>query len=98
MMTIEMLLRLALRHHASDLHLRAGSSPLIRVYGRLLPLPGCDGETNYAEMLLTLLTEQQLHLFERYHDLDFAYELPEIGRFRVNLQPGPGRNLGSRHG
>ena len=44
-----------------------------------------------GKALLDILTEEQLHLFEKHHDLDFAYEIPEVGRFRVNF-------LRQRHG
>jgi len=85
MTKINALLQLAVKHNASDLHVRAGLPPLVRVYGRLQPLPGDDGMESSAEALLEILTESQLHLFEKYHDLDFAYELPGVGRFRVNF-------------
>jgi twitching motility protein PilT len=85
MTKINALLQLAVKHNASDLHVRAGLPPLARVYGRLQPLPGGDGLESSAEALLEILTESQLHLFEKHHDLDFAYELPGIGRFRVNF-------------
>jgi twitching motility protein PilT len=84
MVHIDALLQRAAEYGASDLHLRAGSSPLMRVQGHLQPLPGADGQTNYTEALLNLLTETQLNVFEQYHDLDFAYAVPSIGRFRVN--------------
>jgi twitching motility protein PilT len=82
---INALLQLAVKHNASDLHLRAGLPPLVRVYGRLQPLPGSEGLESSAEALLEILTESQLHLFEKHHDLDFAYELSGVGRFRVNF-------------
>jgi twitching motility protein PilT len=82
---IETLLQVAVKHHASDLHLRAGMPPLIRVHGRLRPLPENDGTANDAEALLNILTEAQRRHFEQRHDLDFAYELPGVGRFRANF-------------
>ena len=82
---IETLLQVAVKHHASDLHLRAGMPPLIRVHGRLRPLPENDGTANDAEALLNILTEAQRQHFEQRHDLDFAYELPGVGRFRANF-------------
>lgn len=85
MVNIDALLQQASEYGASDLHLRAGSPPLIRVHGHLRPLPDADGHANYAEALLDLLTETQLDIFEKYHDLDFAYAVPSIGRFRVNF-------------
>jgi twitching motility protein PilT len=88
---IETLLQVAIKHHASDLHLRAGMPPLIRVHGRLRPLPENDETASDAEALLKILTEAQRQHFEQRHDLDFAYELPGVGRFRANF-------LQQRHG
>lgn len=85
MVHIDTLLQRALQYGASDLHLRAGSPPLIRVQGHLQPLPDCSGQTSYTEALLSILTETQLGIFEQSHDLDFAYAVPHIGRFRANF-------------
>jgi twitching motility protein PilT len=85
MAKVDALLALALKHNASDLHLRAGLLPLIRVHGHLQPLPGGDSHDGDAEILLELLSEEQLHVFEKRHDLDFAYELSGVGRFRANF-------------
>jgi twitching motility protein PilT len=82
---IDTLLQVAIQHQASDLHLRAGMPPLIRVHGRLRPLPENDGASSDAEALLKILTEAQRQHFEQRHDLDFAYELPGVGRFRANF-------------
>jgi twitching motility protein PilT len=59
--------------------------PLIRVHGRLRPLPENDGTASDAEALLKILTDAQRQHFEQRHDLDFAYELPGVGRFRANF-------------
>lgn len=85
MAQIDTLLQLALQHGASDLHIRMGSPPLMRVHGSLQPLPDGASDTNSPEMLLEMLSEEHIHRFEKHHDLDFAYELPDVGRFRVNF-------------
>jgi len=59
--------------------------PLIRVHGHLQILAETDSLEGYEAALLALLTESQRQLFEARSDLDFAYEIPEVGRFRVNL-------------
>jgi twitching motility protein PilT len=82
---IDVLLEQALACGASDLHLQAGMPPLIRVHGRLRILSAADSLDRYEAALLALLTESQRQLFEARSDLDFAYEIPEVGRFRVNL-------------
>ena len=85
MAQIDTLLQLALQHGASDLHIRVGSPPLMRVHGSLCPLPDDTHNANNPEVLLEILSEEHLHRFEKHHDLDFAYELPDVGRFRVNF-------------
>jgi twitching motility protein PilT len=82
---LDVLLERALAYGASDLHLRAGTPPLIRVHGRLQLLPEADIPDWYEAALLAILTESQRQIFETRSDLDFAYEIPEVGRFRVNL-------------
>jgi twitching motility protein PilT len=71
---------------ASDLHLSAGSPPVIRVNGRLERLP--DFEKLSPEETRDLVyrivsTEQQKHL-ETRRQLDFSYSVPGLARFRVN--------------
>lgn len=82
---IDSLLQRALACGASDLHLRAGSPPLIRLHGRLQPLPEADSADGYEAALLAILTESQRQTFTTRNDLDFAYEIPGVARFRVNL-------------
>lgn len=85
MAQLDVLLERALAYGASDLHLQAGTLPLIRVHGRLQLLPEADIPDGYEAALLAILTESQRQTFETHSDLDFAYEIPEVGRFRVNL-------------
>ncbi len=85
MAQIDALLERALACGASDLHLRAGSPPFMRLHGRLQPLPEVDGYNGYEAALLAILTESQRQIFAACNDLDFAYEIPQVGRFRVNL-------------
>lgn len=85
MAQIDSLLQRALECGASDLHLRAGTLPLIRLHGRLQPLPAVDSPDGYEAALLDILTESQRQTFATRHDLDFAYEIPGVARFRVNF-------------
>ncbi|ACV09451.1 twitching motility protein [Jonesia denitrificans DSM 20603] len=69
----------------SDLHIKAGSVPRVRVDGRLrrLQVPDLtDGDT--ARMLEEVLPEQLHQEFLTNHETDFAYYLQGVGRFRVN--------------
>jgi twitching motility protein PilT len=86
MVDIEQLLRDMLQREASDLHLKAGHSPVLRVHGQLVPQrdwPIFD-DTALETILVQLADEAQREVFARDLELDFAYELGEQARFRVN--------------
>ncbi len=82
---IRKLLKSVVAYKSSDLHLVSGSEPQIRIDGKLvaLNLPVLDGKM-IEEMSYALLTEKQKNDFEEYNELDYAVELPNIGRFRAN--------------
>jgi twitching motility protein PilT len=71
----------------SDLHLTVGAPPTIRVHGDLYPMHGydvLDGADTKA-LIRSLTTPQQWDRFERDLELDLAYDVPGLSRFRVNL-------------
>jgi twitching motility protein PilT len=69
----------------SDLHLKVGSPPRMRVDGRLVVLDGPHLTPDMAEELLRDLIRPDLHQqFQKTNEADFAYSLPGVGRFRVN--------------
>jgi len=80
------LCQLCVQHGASDLHLTVGLPPVLRVNGRLLPLPmqRLDG-TQTRRLAYDVLTDHQMQRFEETHELDFSFGVRDIGRFRVNL-------------
>jgi twitching motility protein PilT len=71
---------------ASDLHLSAGSRPMMRIHGDLTPIDTQvltrDG---VHKLIYDLLNDDQRRLFEEVRDLDFAIELGDVARFRVNV-------------
>jgi twitching motility protein PilT len=83
---IESLLRTLVGNKASDLHLRAGSPPLLRANGEIAPIPDepslSSGEID--AMLATLMLEQNRIEFKEINDTDFAHEIPGVARFRGN--------------
>ncbi|RIV22839.1 type IV pilus twitching motility protein PilT [Alicyclobacillaceae bacterium I2511] len=82
--SFHVLLQQAVAMAASDLHLSAGWPPVYRIQGELHPI----GSPLTASFLLDtakfLMTPHQWALFEHQGDLDFAYALPEVSRFRIN--------------
>ena len=71
---------------ASDLHLTAGTPPMVRVRGRLTPLEGYPKLTpsDTREIVYSILTNAQRQKLETNWQLDFAYQIPGAARFRVN--------------
>jgi twitching motility protein PilT len=75
-----------IERRASDLHLTAGARPTIRVRGRLVGLENYPVMTPAAtrEVVYSILTNDQRQRLETDWQLDFAYPVPGLGRFRVN--------------
>jgi twitching motility protein PilT len=86
-MKLDDLLRTATAAGASDLHLKAGSYPMMRVHGTLVPaseerrLERDDTET----MVNQMLSDAQQEKFKERLDLDLAYSVAGLGRFRCNV-------------
>ena len=89
MPTLNELLALAVAQHASDLHLSAGLAPRVRVHGVLHPLhvstpPQTLTHDTLRRALTELMDEAQHTQFTQGHEVDFAFALPTLGRFRAN--------------
>lgn len=81
------ILSVATKGGASDIHLKAGLPPMFRVTGRLLPLK--DGARLSAEelsrMAVSMMNNFQRERFKQLNELDLAYAVPGLGRYRVNI-------------
>ena len=88
-MTIDMghLLELLVSRGASDLHIASGSPPRLRVDGALSPLTEAEALTppETQRLAYSLLSDAQKQQFEERQELDFAFGIPDLGRFRCNL-------------
>jgi twitching motility protein PilT len=74
------------KRKASDLHLKAGTRPILRIHGHLEvqdDLPAVDQEF-VRRAVKTLLGEQRYDLLMQGREIDLGYRLAGIGRFRVN--------------
>ncbi|WP_455755811.1 type IV pilus twitching motility protein PilT [Sulfurimonas sp.] len=82
---IKKLLKSVLAYGSSDLHLVVGSEPQIRIDKELRPLnlPVLSAK-DLEEMAYTLIEDKQKKVFEEYNELDFSFELKDVGRFRAN--------------
>ncbi|HEX7004639.1 MAG TPA: PilT/PilU family type 4a pilus ATPase [Trueperaceae bacterium] len=71
---------------ASDIHLHAGLRPMIRVNGRLIPVSDSKLSPKATEGLVAMMCdERQLATFKEMNQVDLAYSVAGLGRFRVNL-------------
>src|SRR5690242_11930663 len=73
-------------HKASDLHITSGAPPTVRVRGSLVPIEGLPNltPTDTREIIYAILSSSQRQALETHWQLDFAYSVPGVGRFRVN--------------
>jgi twitching motility protein PilT len=84
---IDTLLRTACENKASDLHLKVGNYPYLRIDGDLRPLtqyPRVSSE-DMLNMAFSMMTNRQKQKFKDRAELDMAYGVAGLGRFRVNV-------------
>jgi twitching motility protein PilT len=81
------LLKICSDRGASDLHLKAGSHPVIRVDGRLLPLTEQKRlmQEDTIAMAFSIMSARQKQKFKDNFELDMAYSVPGLGRFRCSV-------------
>lgn len=78
-------LEMVKEYKGSDLHVASGMTPKIRVHGHLRPLKQPPMTNEQAEnLLLPALDARRVEIFREKNDLDWAYALPGVARFRVN--------------
>ena len=84
---IEAFLSYMVEQAASDLHLSAGETPMLRLHGEMVRIPGakeCSAE-EAAGLLFQLMPNRYKQEFEESSDTDFAHEIPGVARFRCNV-------------
>ena len=85
MLDLQVLLRAVAENSASDLHLRVGSPPLVRVDGSLQPVEGPPlGPAETAAIAQSILPPERWERLAQRKEADFAHSVPGVGRFRVN--------------
>ena len=86
-MELNEILQVALRGGASDIHLKAGLPPMFRVDGSLVPLKDARRlpPEEIGRMAFGLMNDYQKEKFKAQNELDLAYGVPGLGRFRVNV-------------
>jgi twitching motility protein PilT len=93
---IDQLFHAMVKGGASDLHLCVGSVPMIRKDGHMQPLDPSHLPVTAPEivqLLAPIMPEKNRKEYAERHDTDFAYEIPDLARFRSNVfadRRGPG--------
>jgi twitching motility protein PilT len=86
-MDVDDALKRVIEVDASDLHLKVPSPPVIRLHGQLIPLAANEGLTPEVteEILFHMLKDEaKIAEFHDHREVDFAYSIPGLARFRVN--------------
>jgi len=83
---VDGLLKIAVQSGASDLHLKVGSVPMMRVGGALVPVRDVPplGNDDVAGAAAAIMSSAQRQKFDDLREMDLAYSVPGLGRFRCN--------------
>ena len=88
MAEIDIFLRAMVEQGASDVHLVVGQSPKFALHGHVTPIPEFKDRIlesdELKEILFAILNAEQISTYESHWDLDFAYEIKDVARFRCN--------------
>ena len=86
-MELHDILNLAVKENASDVHMKAGLPPILRIYGSLVPVKNQERLTpdEITKIAMRIMSDQQKENFRATHQLDMAYSVPGLGRFRINI-------------
>jgi twitching motility protein PilT len=87
MFDVDAALMTVIEREASDLHLKVPAPPIIRQYGKLVPIEGSEPlrpEDTEATLFHMLTDEAKLEAFRNEREVDFSYSVPGVARFRVN--------------
>jgi len=86
-MHVNDLLRIAVERGASDLHLKSGSHPMMRLHGALVPASEEKRLTHEdtVAMAAAIMSTAQRQKFNELQEIDIAYGVQGLGRFRCNI-------------
>jgi len=84
---IDDLLKIATNHGASDLHVKAGSFPFMRIGGELRPIVDASRLTkdDTLDMAFSMMSNRQKQRFKEVNEVDIGYGVSGLGRFRANI-------------
>ena len=86
-MELNEILTIALKAKGSDIHIKTGLPPIVRIDGKLHPIPNAQrlSPEFVAAMADSMMNERQKRIFEETWEVDLAYAVPGLGRFRVSV-------------
>ncbi len=86
-MDLRELVKIAVERKASDLHIKVGGPPVIRIDNKLTPLneKGKISQEDAIKMIFSVMNESQRERFREKREIDMAYSVAGLGRFRVNI-------------
>ncbi len=86
-MNIDDLLKIAVERKASDLHLKVGNHPILRIDGLLNPMVELKRlmQEDTIAMAAAIMNKEQRDRFKAVHEIDMAYSVQGLGRFRCNI-------------
>jgi len=86
-MELNDILTIAVKAKGSDVHIKAGLRPVVRIDGKLRPIPNAPRVTADAirEVAYSLMNERQKRIFEENYEVDLSYGIPGLSRFRASI-------------
>ena len=85
-MELNEILGIAMKAKGSDVHLKAGVPPIVRIDGKLRAIPNAErlSAETVRGMAFAIMNERQKRIFDESYEVDLSYGVPGLGRFRVN--------------
>jgi twitching motility protein PilT len=86
-MDLNEILTIAVKAKSSDIHIRAGLVPIVRIDGKLRSIPNAPrlAPDVLKSMVYAIMNERQRKQFEETFEVDLSYGVPGLGRFRINV-------------
>ena len=86
-MDLNEILTIAFKAKGSDIHIKTGLPPIVRIDGRLHPIPNAArlSPDFVADTANAMMNDRQRRMFEENYEVDLAYAVPGLGRFRVSV-------------
>jgi twitching motility protein PilT len=85
-MNLNEILTIAVKAKGSDIHIKTGLPPIVRIDGKLHPIPNAQrlSPEIVGGMAASMMNDRQKRIFEENSEVDLAYAVPGLGRFRVS--------------